>query len=298
MKQSKIEEWKEKLSKDGLYLKRIKKNQTPELCEIAVKQDPWAIEFVQNQSLELCQLAIKCEPRTLSVIRHPTLELYQFAVGIERKVISIVPYNSETKEWLMEETLKDSTFVPFMDDQAEALQMVYLRTHTENARWIRERSLRVALEKVKGETLLLSSLYEENFEVMFETVRHCSEVWLEKALLDMKLTTEDKDELRLMANLHRSVSRLSSNHILELFEEKEELSGLFGYYYKGGLVRLSDEKKMTISSLIEEYELGLSLIPYPLKDYRLCRHATRLHEKSKWFSPYHALELLMEDRDY
>ena len=41
-----------------------------------------------------------------------------------------------------------------------------------------------------------------------------------------------------------------------------------------------------------------SSIAYKKKAYRLCRYATRLHQEVKWFSPYHALELLMKDGDY
>ncbi|MDE6055594.1 MAG: DUF4116 domain-containing protein, partial [Lachnospiraceae bacterium] len=50
------------LKKDGLLLKKIpKKNQTMDICKIAVKQNPLALQFVSKKCLDIkfCMSAVK-----------------------------------------------------------------------------------------------------------------------------------------------------------------------------------------------------------------------------------------------
>lgn len=46
--------------------------------------------------------------------------------------------------------------------------------------------------------------------------------------------------------------------------------------------------------MVELYPLALKLVSLEEKSYRLCRYATRLDSMCRWFSSYHALELIAE----
>jgi hypothetical protein len=48
----------EMVKKNGFNLQYIK-NQTLELCKIAVEQDGLSLMYIQNQTLELCKIAVK-----------------------------------------------------------------------------------------------------------------------------------------------------------------------------------------------------------------------------------------------
>ncbi len=49
--------------------------QTPEMCMIALQQNPKAIEFIRNPTPEMCMLAIKADASNLSLIKNKTPEI-------------------------------------------------------------------------------------------------------------------------------------------------------------------------------------------------------------------------------
>ena len=60
-------------------------DQTPSLCEVAINSDPRALQFVEKQSIKLCKLAIDKDPRALSYVRVPTHELIEYAFSLSRE---------------------------------------------------------------------------------------------------------------------------------------------------------------------------------------------------------------------
>jgi hypothetical protein len=57
------------------------KEQTYELCKIAVQKDGTCINYVKNQTNELCKLAISQHYSALNYIKNQTFEICKFAVS-------------------------------------------------------------------------------------------------------------------------------------------------------------------------------------------------------------------------
>ena len=64
----KEQEYIEKVKQDGLYLKRIKKNQTEAICLEAVKQNGLALEYVNKQTPEICLAAVRQNGKALEFV--------------------------------------------------------------------------------------------------------------------------------------------------------------------------------------------------------------------------------------
>lgn len=64
----------------GLAIKYVK-NQTPELCKLAIEQFPFAIKFITVQTEDLCLPALSKSGLTIKNIHNPTEKMYQYAVN-------------------------------------------------------------------------------------------------------------------------------------------------------------------------------------------------------------------------
>jgi hypothetical protein len=96
------------IQRDPLLLRHVR-NQTPELCElavginglalqyvvtqslnicsIAVHQNPAALQYAQFQTYEMCKRAIEKKPMMLAWVREQTIDLCQLAISINKKAI-------------------------------------------------------------------------------------------------------------------------------------------------------------------------------------------------------------------
>ena len=68
------------LNKKGRLLKYVK-NQTPELCLIAVSNNGEALEFVKNQTEEICWAAIKQDGNAIYFAKEQTYEMCMYAIN-------------------------------------------------------------------------------------------------------------------------------------------------------------------------------------------------------------------------
>lgn len=272
VKQLKVKEWKEKLAKDGRYLKRIKKNQTPELCEIAIRRDPMALEFVNEPTLELCQLA----------------------VGISEKALKFVPYNEETKEWFLSYVRERLSILPDLNSQPEILQWEFLKQYPYYAHNLNDATCRIGLEKAK-DRMLTSYVWKEEhsqcFEIFYAQVKNGFGGELKHA----QLSEDDLRELWLMISPLIFEFPTLSDGLKQKIERKRD--EFLSRYYPNLMGDLFEErvsgKEIGIIELIQSEPEALSITNNYNKSYRLCRLAKRLDNEMEWFSPYHALELLM-----
>ena len=62
----------------GICLKYVK-NQTDEICKLAVRQDGTALQYVKEQTNEICELAIKQDPFALIYVKNPTINTFLLA---------------------------------------------------------------------------------------------------------------------------------------------------------------------------------------------------------------------------
>lgn len=266
MKQEKIEEWKERLSKDGLYLKRIKTNQTPELCEIAIRQNPMALEFVKEPSLELCQLA----------------------VSLDKHAIKVTPYNEETKDWFLDYVRERLSMLPDLLCQPEVLQWEFLWKYPMMSHAIEDATCRIGLEKAKGWTPLyaLNKEHAQCFEIFYAQIRM---EW-ETILHGSELSVEENQELMLMISPFKTEG-LPVMLEKELKEKRRKVR--FDYIWdeiSSVFVKKANDEIIEPHVLVQQIPHALGLAKNRGKDYRLCRLAKRLDPQVGWYSPYHVLE--------
>ncbi|MFW6015494.1 MAG: DUF4116 domain-containing protein [bacterium] len=78
-KEYKYKAYLEFIKRNPLDLSGIKE-QTPELCMIAVKQDGRALKYVKSQTPEICMEAVKQDGRLLEYVKSQTPEICMAAV--------------------------------------------------------------------------------------------------------------------------------------------------------------------------------------------------------------------------
>ena len=71
--------WISILSKDGYALQFVKE-QTEEICKLAVQQDCNALEYVKEQTEELCKLSVQQNGNALEYVKEQTEEICKLAV--------------------------------------------------------------------------------------------------------------------------------------------------------------------------------------------------------------------------
>ena len=68
LSKKKEQEYLEKVKENGMYLKRLKKSQTPKICLTAVRQNGMALRFIENPSPKLMLEAIKSSGITVQYL--------------------------------------------------------------------------------------------------------------------------------------------------------------------------------------------------------------------------------------
>ena len=128
-----------KVSKDGTYLKRIKKNQTEAICLAAIKNNPFAIEYVNEltptiietaiqlngctlkhvpihlRTIEVCLKAVKTNPFALRYIENPSEKLCKAA--IKRNGYALEYIKNQTKELCLEAVKNQPYAYDFINKQ-------------------------------------------------------------------------------------------------------------------------------------------------------------------------------------
>jgi hypothetical protein len=74
-----IEFWINIIEDDGLALQFIKE-QTEEICKLAVQQDGVALQYVKEQSKEICKLAVQQDGDALEYVKEQSEEICKLAV--------------------------------------------------------------------------------------------------------------------------------------------------------------------------------------------------------------------------
>lgn len=275
MKEKDLRNWKEKLSKDGFYLKRIKKNQTSELCEIAIRQNPLALKFVNERTLELCQLA----------------------VSLDLQALKFVPYNEETKGWYLD-TLRDHLFfLPEVNIQSEALQWEYIRRYPNKLYGLKRSTQRIELEKAKRGEFYEHDNDKDDFEICYAVMMSDFAFGQMNRLECCKqLNGEERRELRLIAiPFNNAPLPLSLQNLLK--DEYKRLGALYEcetFSNKDQFIHRQTSEKFDFYTLLQSEPHVLGMINHSKRDYRSCRLAKRLDPLTQWHSPYHILEGLYQ----
>ena len=66
------------VKRDGLMLREVKE-QTPEICMEAVRQNSWALQYVREQTEEMCLMAVERDVNVLSFVKNLTPKIREIA---------------------------------------------------------------------------------------------------------------------------------------------------------------------------------------------------------------------------
>ena len=108
----------EKVKKDAFALQYVK-NQTPELCLLAVKQNGIVVHYVKEQTPEICLLAVQQTGYAIEYIRNQTPELCLLAAK-QAGYLYVVEFVQERFKFLCKKEFEDlsldeiKTLVPEM----------------------------------------------------------------------------------------------------------------------------------------------------------------------------------------
>jgi capsule polysaccharide export protein KpsC/LpsZ len=67
------------VKRNGDIIQHIQ-NQTLELCEAAIKQNPWSTRFIKEQTAELCMTAVQLNGHVIQFIENQTTEICEVAI--------------------------------------------------------------------------------------------------------------------------------------------------------------------------------------------------------------------------
>ncbi len=94
------------LKRDGLGLRDVT-DQTLEMCQVAIDNDPYSIQFVKEQTPELCWQAIKKSPLSIKFITSPTEEMWKWAITENLHTIRYLPVATDSIRELLNELIKN-----------------------------------------------------------------------------------------------------------------------------------------------------------------------------------------------
>jgi hypothetical protein len=108
---------------------RYVKNQTPELCLEALRQDGYSIRYVKNQTPELCLEAVKKNGRALRYVNTQTEEMCMIAVRQES--YTLIDVKNQTDEICLEAVRKNHDVIQYIRDLNQRNRL-FPALHTED----------------------------------------------------------------------------------------------------------------------------------------------------------------------
>ena len=106
------------ICRHGLTLEYIK-NQTEELCKLAVSQDGRALQYVQNQTEEICKLAVSQNGYAIRYVKNQTEELCKLAVSQDGFALQYV--QNQTEEICRLAVSQNGIAVIYVQNQTEEI---------------------------------------------------------------------------------------------------------------------------------------------------------------------------------
>lgn len=122
--------WIKLSQKDGMAFKYVK-NQTDEICILAVKQNGNALEYVQNQTEEICCLSVSQNGRALADVQNQTEKICKLAIHEHEWAFRLV--KEQTYELCKLVVTLSSDMIEFVNEQflTEELYILAVRNKTK-----------------------------------------------------------------------------------------------------------------------------------------------------------------------
>lgn len=118
------------LLSEELYIEAIKRGaslesckcQTPQICELAIDQNPCDLSYVMNQTYDLCMKAVRKRGWVLSYVRlNQTLEMCLSAVSNEGRVLEYVNDEFKTHKVCLTAVKNDGDAIQYVPIQTKKL---------------------------------------------------------------------------------------------------------------------------------------------------------------------------------
>ena len=160
------------LKKDGLLLKKIpKKNQTMDICKIAVKQNPLVLQFVSKKCLDFkfCMSAVKKDCHAFRYVpdQYITKEMCELAVEGDSQLLNNVPEEFRTLEICMNAIKKEINVLPYVPKEFRTLEICMNAIKEDLNAW----------QYIPKE--IRYKLFDNNIEIsLIDSVIACAPNWL------------------------------------------------------------------------------------------------------------------------
>ncbi len=140
-----LENQKNAIEKFPYYLSEVK-NQTDELCLIAVKSDPNTLQHVKNQTDKLCLIAIKFDPNTLRFVKNQTDELCLVAIKSDPNTLRFV--KNQTYELCLVAIKSDPNTLRFVTNQTDELCLIAITSDPNVLQYVKNQTEEICLTAV------------------------------------------------------------------------------------------------------------------------------------------------------
>lgn len=115
--------YKKVISQNGLLINYIKE-QTPELCMLAVQQNGLALKYINNKTPELCKLAVQQNGLALQYVPEQTPELCKLAV--QQNGLAIEYVKEQTPELCELAVQENAMSLYYVDNQFKTIELCKL----------------------------------------------------------------------------------------------------------------------------------------------------------------------------
>jgi predicted RNase H-like nuclease len=150
------------------FLKYVKE-QTPEICLKAVKQNGNALEYVKEQTPELCLEAVKENGYSLQYVKEQTPEICLEAV---KKNWSALQYVKEqTPEICLEAVKKNWSALQYVKEQTPEICLEAVKKNLSALQYVKEQTPEICLKAVKQNGKALKYVKEQTPEICLEAVK-------------------------------------------------------------------------------------------------------------------------------
>ena len=173
--------WINIVKKNGLMIKYIK-DQTEEICKLAVQEDANALPYVKKQTEEICKLAVQRNGEALKYVKEQTEEICILAV---KKDANILPYVKEQTEEICKVAV-----------QQDGNVLRYVKIQTDNICKLAVQQNGKAIQYVKEPTVEICKIAFQHYFLTLKCVTDTQiiELWVESASGGIKIKINNNKE--------------------------------------------------------------------------------------------------------
>lgn len=135
------------------------KEQTPEICKFALRQNIEAMKYIKDQTEDLCRYAIDIDPETIRFMKNPSLDVCKKAILYDAELIRFV--ENQTPELCMMAVKKYGGAIDYIKDQTPELCVAALENYPQSLAYIKDQTPELCMMAVKKDGTTLASVKKE-----------------------------------------------------------------------------------------------------------------------------------------